>query len=123
MSFPLPVRVAVSMARKSEYSPYKLGACIVRGKRIISAGFNQIKTHPLTRRMKNIKGLHAEMHACIGVDADALHGATIYVARIRRDGSYGLAKPCLTCREFLANVGVKRAYFTQYNGELGVIKL
>lgn len=111
---PTPYRVALTMARKSEYIPYKIGACVSRGRRVISAGYNQIKTHPLMLRFRNeyVTGLHAEMHACVGVDLDSLNGADIYVVRLRKDGSLGMARPCKLCREYLADMGVRRAYFS-----------
>lgn len=122
---PVPYRVALTMARKSEYDPYKIGACLARGRRIVSAGYNQVKTHPLTLKLHNkfICSLHAEMHACAGVDEKSLRGADIYVVRLRRDGSLGMARPCKECQRFLFNLGVRRAYYTETGGNLGMIKI
>ncbi len=120
-----PFSMALSMAKKSEQNPYKVGACLARGPRIISAGFNQIKTHPFTLRLRNsmITCLHAEMHACLGVDSDALKGASIYVVRLRRDGTLSIAKPCRACTELLSKLGVKKAYYTDVGGGVSVTKI
>lgn len=115
---PSPFRVALTMARKSQ-SKYKIGACLVKGRRIISAGYNQTKSHPLLRKLKNpyITGLHAEMHASIGVEAEILVGCSIYVVRLRRDGHQGLARPCKECQNFLSQAGIRKAYYTEtYRG-------
>lgn len=122
---PVPYRVALTMARKSQYKTFKVGACLARGRRIISAGYNQSKTNPLTLRLQNklIMGLHAEMHACLGVDPKSLKGASIYVVRIRRSATIGLAKPCKECQRFLREVGVKKAYYTETGGDLSSFKL
>ncbi|MBD3260530.1 MAG: hypothetical protein GF334_02455 [Candidatus Altiarchaeales archaeon] len=122
---PAPYRVALTMARKSEYVPYRIGACLARGRRIISAGYNQIKTHPLTLRLHNkfISGLHAEMHTCAGVDEKSLRGADIYVVRLRRDGGLGMARPCKECQRFLKELGIRKAYYTETGGGLGMLKI
>jgi len=122
---PVPYRVALTFAKKSEYVPYKVGACIARGRRILSAGCNQVKTHPMMLRFNNnfVSSLHAEMHACIGVDPEALFGSDIYVVRVRRDGSLGLSKPCKICREFLEELGIRRAFYSEGGDNFGVIRL
>jgi deoxycytidylate deaminase len=40
------------------------------------------------------------------------YGATLYVARVRRDGSIGCAKPCARCRASMRSMGVERVYYT-----------
>ena len=55
----------------------------------MGVGFNRMdKTHPTMQRNNPDKtwtpGLHAEVHACLGVELNLLHGATIYVARLRK---------------------------------------
>ena len=117
--------MALSMARKSEQNPYKVGAVVARGRRIISAGFNQTKTHPFTLKLRNsmITCLHAEMHACLGVDENSLRGASIYVVRLRRDGTLSMAKPCEACTQMLSKLGVKKAYYTDIDGSVSSIKI
>lgn len=74
------------------------------------------KTHPTMQRNNPDKtwtpGLHAEVHACLGVDLDLLQGATVYVARLRKDGRFGLAAPCEICTRFLRGVGIRSVFFT-----------
>jgi deoxycytidylate deaminase len=84
---------------------------VVRSKRVIlSAGFNQReKTHPLLRKYSYWPeaGLHAEMHACIGLSDEELRDSTIYVIRLFRNGRVAPSKPCDACIEYLTARGVK----------------
>ena len=121
------VLLASNMAKKSShFSGYQLGAVIHRGKRIISTGYNQSKSHPGVKQFESqsnlLRGLHAEMHATVGVDN--LQSASLTVVRIRKDGSFGLAAPCRECRKFLAIRGINSVYFSTGNGqELKKLKL
>lgn len=47
-------------------------------------------------------------------------GATIYVARLTKSGSMGMAKPCERCQQLLLENGVCTVVFTEPNG---VVKL
>lgn len=61
---------------------------------------------------------HAEARVC----RKAGKGATVYVARIRRDtGEFGMARPCIRCQEKMKNFGVKKCYFTVSSHEIGII--
>jgi len=39
-------------------------------------------------------------------------GATLWVARVLRDGSWAMAKPCKHCETLIRNKGVKKVYYT-----------
>jgi len=39
-------------------------------------------------------------------------GSTVYVSRVKRDGSYGMAKPCPRCMAGLKARGVEMVYYT-----------
>ena len=116
-----PFRLAVNMAKKSP-SRFRLGAVLVKRNKIISAGFNMMhKTHTLMQRYNMDKswtpGLHAEIHACIGVPMADLEGASLYVVRILKDGSLAMSKPCLICQRFIADVGISNVFYVERNGE------
>jgi deoxycytidylate deaminase len=40
------------------------------------------------------------------------HRATLYVARIGRNGKIALAKPCKDCRKLLTKSGIRRVFYT-----------
>lgn len=113
------IKLARSMAFKSR-SRFRLGAVLVKKKRVVSTGYNQMKkTHPQMQkfcRQRHTLGLHAEVHCAIGVPMADLDGAELYVARVLRDGSTALARPCGVCREFLRSVGVRLVSYTTKQG-------
>jgi cytidine/deoxycytidylate deaminase-like protein len=45
------------------------------------------------------------------------YGSTVYVARVKRDGSFALAKPCCHCMPALRAMGVEMVYWTVNNTE------
>jgi tRNA(Arg) A34 adenosine deaminase TadA len=45
------------------------------------------------------------------------YGATMYVARVKRSGNYGLSKPCIHCMGSLRAMGVEMVYWTVSNTE------
>lgn len=109
-------QLALQVATKSQ-SRFRLGAVVAKRTRTLGVGFNRMdKTHPTMQRNNPDKswtpGLHAEVHACLGVELTLLQGATIYVARLRKDGRFGLAQPCEICNRFLRGVGIRAVFFT-----------
>lgn len=121
---PVPFRIALTMAEKSGHC-HQIGACLAKGRRVISAGYNQVnKSHPLAQRLNYpIKQmLHAEQHACVGVYPSNLIGASIYVVRLCRNGTIGLSKPCLMCQNFLAQKRIRKIYYTITDREFGYLR-
>lgn len=111
------MRWATLMAKKS-LSRYQLGAVVVKDGTAVGVGFNWMgKSHPIMKefdvcRDERILGLHAEIHACLKVDKKDLKGAEIYVARLKKDGTHGMAMPCTVCQKFLKSRGVAKVIFT-----------
>lgn len=119
------VRLATNMAKKS-VSKFRLGAVLARKNRVISTGFNAMhKTHTIMQKYNVDKswapGLHAEVHACIGVPAADLFGSDLYVARILKNGEVAMAKPCVICQKFLNDVGIRRVYYTNQQGKVEML--
>jgi deoxycytidylate deaminase len=95
----------------------RIGAVIVRKKRIIAIGRNKpTKTHPITKKWDIYKTIHAEIDCIIGTDRTLLIGSDIYVYRELKDGSIAMAKPCDMCIGELKENGIKKAYYTTING-------
>jgi deoxycytidylate deaminase len=77
-----------------------------RGK-ILSIGKNSyLKTHPLMLKHGTKVGMpdrifvHAEVDALVRC-RDLRKAHRIFITRVMKDGSYGLAKPCAICHEAL----------------------
>lgn len=69
------------------------------------------------------RSLNPSMHAEHRVMRKAGHNAIVYVARHRKNGSAGLAKPCVNCMSTLRNKGAERVYYTIADNEFGCIQL
>lgn len=112
------IKLARNMALKSQ-SRFRLGAVLVKKKRVISTGYNQMKKTHTKMQIFNPKnhsvGLHAEVHCTLGVALADLYGAEIFVARVLRNDQLAMAKPCEICRKFLASVGIRSITYTTEN--------
>lgn len=105
----LAVREAFKSGAKKKH-----GAIVFRKGRIISSGFNKLKTHP--KCQQQYKYLHAEEDALIKAGILA-KGADIYVIRLIRDG-LGLSRPCETCLQVLREAEVRNIYYSTNEGEI-----
>lgn len=107
------------VARRSTCVRRKVGAALVRDRRILSTGYNGAPSgmaHCLDRgclrlemnvpsgeRHELCRGLHAEQNAIIQA---ALHGVSTAGATL-----YCTHQPCILCVKMLINAGVKRVVF------------
>jgi deoxycytidylate deaminase len=55
--------------------------------------------------------MHAEIAALL-VAGSRAYGATVYVARVRKDGTPADSKPCKKCEGQLKRKGVKKVIWT-----------
>jgi formylmethanofuran dehydrogenase subunit E len=81
---------------------YRHVALVMKGGAIKSIGLN------ITR--------HAEVAALMGLFPDERYGVKIVSVRIRKDGSFAMAKPCKECEEFMRMYGVKKVVWSDSNG-------
>ena len=106
------VSTARTVAESSNCNPRKsMAALVIRGGKILAAAPN----------MKNHRGsIHAEANALARMTYQKRRpkGATVFVARFRQDGSFGNAKPCSNCIQFLKTHRVKDVVWTTANQTL-----
>lgn len=117
---------AVDEAESSEYEPYKMGAVIFKGSRILSSGHNEIrgngKIHPKYKNFDNT--LHAEQSAILDLkDWDNARGANILIIRLNKSGLFSLAYPCPMCQSFIRFLGMSKVFYTGRGGELEMVKV
>ena len=105
---PSMFRLAKNVSKLSSHPKHKLGAVLVVNGKPVSAGHNQIKTHPEAKWT----GLHAEIQAIKTYGKDSAKGSSIFVYRERKDHSVALAKPCSDCMNALKQFGVKWVFYT-----------
>ena len=120
------MELAKHMAHQSAFPDYRHGAVLVKGS-IRNASFNKDNYCSFgSRFQKEHQGrttLHAELGAILGMDRSITEGATIYVARVGKEGNYKLSKPCSMCHAALKHVGIKRVVYTIDNKIAGSYKL
>lgn len=92
-----------------------VGAVAIRRDGVIVSTRNAGIRNPLER----CPAAHAEARICRNKSGV---GSIIYVARIKRDGSLALAKPCDTCFAYLKSMGTEAVYYTISNTEWGGFK-
>lgn len=120
------IQKAMRIAENSDYS-IRIG-CVVTNKRgrIISQGFNQLKSHPKQARYAKLHGkcekifLHAEISALVRCREEP---HTIYVGRIMKNGLPGMCKPCPICEAAIREAGVKYMIYTDASGQEISIRL
>ena len=105
---PPMMRVAIKESNKSTHRQ-KMGAAIVRGKKVLSKACNMQKTCPEFGSGEYCY-LHAEGNAIKkavrrGID---LSGASIYVYRKNN----GLAKPCKGCMVLIKKYNITEVYYS-----------
>lgn len=112
------IRLAVNQACMSDMQA-RVGAVLVKRDSVIGVGYNR-PNHPSVvwdKKFTHSKySLHAERAALLGLRPYDVAGATMYVLRVRRDGSFGMAKPCNRCANMLKNYDIK-VFYTTDKGE------
>ena len=99
-------------ARRPRGSNYFLSAVALRPDGLLVSSFNV--TIPNQRTPRG----HAEYRLHSKLTADSI----VYVARVKADGSIGLAKPCDDCENVLRQRRVARVYYTISDDEYGVME-
>ena len=113
------LKAAIREAKKSEHHQATIGAVIFKGNKIISKGFNALrhcsKIKPQFKEFYN--SIHAEQRAILSVNG-SIKGYDILVVRLKKDGSYGLAKPCDMCQGFIEFKKLRYVYYTTDEGTI-----
>ncbi len=104
---------ASKIALTSTYR-FRIAALIVKSGRVLGGDVNLPKITPSTP--PNRVSTHAEIRVL--KNTRNVHGATLYVARLRSQDIPALAKPCSWCMQEIIDVGISRVVFTT-NDEIG----
>jgi tRNA(Arg) A34 adenosine deaminase TadA len=112
---------AVTLAKSNTTDLNKMAAIIVKRKRVLGRGFNSRRSHPMQKLFskREVKiALHAEIAAIVDAlrtnTEEELKGATIYVARVLKNGSRAKAKPCEICQRAIKTYGIEAVFWTEY---------
>lgn len=108
------LNLAIRLAETSELAQQH-GAVIVKGGSVLSLGVNKWRNKsvnpPVDGSYNPHLSYHAEVDAINHANSD-LNGATVYVARIGKDGTPRFSRPCSRCTQALKAAGVKKVVYT-----------
>ncbi|MFQ6065915.1 MAG: cytidine/deoxycytidylate deaminase family protein [bacterium] len=113
------MQITELVATRSTCLRRKVGALLVKEKRILSTGYNGAPRNlphcrkvgclrdklniPSGERQEICRGLHAEQNAIIQ--------AALYGISIKQSTLYCTHQPCITCSKMIINAGIKRIVF------------
>lgn len=98
---------------------YRVGAILFDKKRIITAKTNSLKTHPALAKFTKWPYLHAETSCLLSHGLGNCSEASLLVVRLHRDDrTLSCARPCDTCASLLDLAGVRKVYYSDWDGEI-----
>jgi tRNA(Arg) A34 adenosine deaminase TadA len=98
----------------SQHPRWKVAAVLVRSGTPVATAVNRARNSPAQVPVADV-GYHAE-HRAMRSAPGRCRGATMFVGRVRRDGSPGLAKPCAACVAAMALAGISTVVWTTETG-------
>lgn len=116
-TIPKAVKRGMRIARNSaklSVANFRLGAALYNGNKLISIGWNQRKTHPLSTT--RFKTQHAEFSCLVGMNKEDVIGSTLYVFRLTKTNRPGMALPCDRCQELIRAAGIRKVWYSNDTG-------
>lgn len=101
---------AAKLAQTSD-NRFKMACLVVRGGSVLSADINVTKIDPTTP--PNRFSTHAEIGAMKACSDPS--GATLYIARLKLDGTTAIARPCSWCMQEIQKNDIYRVVYTTDN--------
>lgn len=99
---------AASKLAQTSDNRFKMACIAVRGGSVLGTDINVTKKHPTTP--PNRFSTHAEIGAMKGCSDPS--GTTLYIARLKLDGTTAMARPCSWCMQQIQNNDVYRVVYT-----------
>lgn len=106
--------LAKRIAKNSVHRDHQVGAVITYKNRVLSVGFNKVKTHPKSH--SPWKTRHAEFDAVLALGNIDYSKCTIYVYRELKNGTMGNSKPCVWCQSMLSSIGLNKIVYSHESG-------
>lgn len=107
------IKICKKLAEYSDHHQHKMAALIIKKNKLLSLGYNQLKTHPKSPHF--FRSTHAEFACIKQLSLEQLRGSTILVYREQRDGTLANARPCESCLKLIIQSGIKKIVFTNEN--------
>ena len=97
---------------------YRVGACLFKKKRVKAVAHNSHKTHPLLSTFSEWPCLHAESAAIVKYGVENCEGLDLCVVRVTKKNKLTMAKPCSACSRLIAEAGIRRVYYSNWDGDI-----
>jgi deoxycytidylate deaminase len=124
------LKLAKNACLYSDCKRARLGCVIVCKNKTVSVGWNsQNKTSPTQKSYNRLRGydpdatndrstLHAEMSAMLRARNSDIDWSktSLFVYRIKRDGSRAMSRPCEACMGYAKTLGIKNFYYSTDDG-------
>lgn len=106
----------------SDYPKVNIGAVVVYKHKIISSGYNSMRTHPIQGKLNKFRfdedapaRLHAEVSALLPLinrkDID-FSRVSIYLYREYKNGNLAPSRCCESCISLIRQLGIRNIYYT-----------
>lgn len=97
---------------------FHMAAALIRKNKLIAIASNGRVSGRIYRIYRDNK-IHRsyELHAEEAVALEAKAGDHIYVLRVRKDGTLGMARPCKYCLARMLRIGIYNIWYTNRLGE------
>jgi deoxycytidylate deaminase len=118
-------RIAKNISSLSDFR-VKIGAVLYYKHKVVGSGANSNTATDIIQAKLDKENygcecpgkLHAESSVLIpfikrGID---ISGSELFIYRERKDGSLGMARPCQSCMKLIKQCGIKKIYYSTYDG-------
>lgn len=118
-------KAAKAMSELSDFKQHHIGAVAVSGHKIISSGYNSMKTNPTQKRL-NIHRFDADTPATIHAELSCLlplinrrdinfSEVSLYIYREYKNGDPAISRPCPSCMALIRQLGIRKLYYSGEN--------
>jgi deoxycytidylate deaminase len=111
------VKIAATEAAKSKYN-YRMGAVVVDHGRVVSKGYNKLKSNPDLRK-RGYYSYHCEVSALMKAD----RGDTLVVVRITKTNRLAASHPCSKCMKYAREYGIKKIIYIDWLGNIQELRI
>lgn len=120
------LKYAKNISKFSDHPRVNIGAVVVNKHKVVGSGYNSnTKTVPVQAKLDKEEfkceccgKIHAETMALLPFlkSNEDMSRATVYIYRQKKDGSYGMSRPCVRCMKIIKSLGIKKIVYTTDDG-------
>lgn len=105
----------------------RLGAVLAKRGVVLESGYNQLRHQSAVRTRHYPGSLHAEVNVLSKMIRSGrmseIKGSELYIVRLKRDGSYGLAAPCHNCLRLILALKVRSVIYSNDDNNFSTLIL